>query len=192
MCDVPVFYATSEGQTRRIAERIASTLREQGLSSEAFDLSNRKTKPDWLSARAVVIGGSIHAGSHQRAVREFVERELRHVAARPSAFFSVSLSAGSRNPAEVDAARSLAVGFVRAAGWEPRHLACFAGTLAYTKYGLLKRLAMQYIARAEGAPTDPSRDYEFTNWNAVRQFALDVSQDVLGGRARETPAASVA
>jgi menaquinone-dependent protoporphyrinogen oxidase len=112
-------------------------------------------------------------------VREFVERELRHLAVRPSAFFSVSLSAGSRNPAEVDAARSLAVGFVRAAGWEPRHLACFAGTLAYTKYGLSKRLAMQYIARAEGAPTDASRDYEFTDWNAVRQFALDFAADVV-------------
>ena len=191
MCDVPVFYATSEGQTRLIAERIAATLREQGLSSEAFDVATHGADPDWLSARAVVVGGSIHAGSHQRALKEFVERELRHLAARPSAFFSVSLSVGSKNPAEVDAARALAAGFVRAAGWEPRHLACFAGKLAYTQYGLLKRLVMQYIARAEGGPTDASRDYEFTDWNAVRQFALDVSLDVLG-RGRETPAASVA
>ena len=32
MIDVPVFYATTEGQTRRIAEFMAAALRDQGLS----------------------------------------------------------------------------------------------------------------------------------------------------------------
>jgi menaquinone-dependent protoporphyrinogen oxidase len=47
---------------------------------------------------------------------------------------------------------------------------------------------MRYIAWREGGPTDTSRDYEFTDWNAVRQFALEVASDV----AREArPAASM-
>jgi menaquinone-dependent protoporphyrinogen IX oxidase len=37
---------------------------------------------------------------------------------------------------------------------------------------------MRFIAWREGAPTDARRDYEFTNWTAVRQFALDVAADV--------------
>ena len=192
MTKVPVFYATSEGQARRIAEQIASTLRQQGLTSEVFDLSIPAAQPDWLTARGVVVGGSIHGGRHQRALAEFVERQALHLGARPSAFFSVSLSAGSRNAVEVEAARALAISFVHSAGWEPRHVACFAGKLAYTQYGLIKRVVMQFIAWREGAPTDARRDYEFTDWKAVRQFALDVSQDVRrGARDLEVPAVAV-
>jgi menaquinone-dependent protoporphyrinogen oxidase len=188
MCEVPVFYATSEGQTRRIADQIASTLRQQGLTSEVFDLSAPAAPPDWRAVRGVIVGGSIHGGRHQRALAEFVERQALHLGARPSAFFSVSLSAGSRNAVEVDAARALASAFVRSAGWEPRHIACFAGKLAYTQYGLVKRLLMQFIAWREGAPTDARRDYEFTDWKAVRQFTLAVAQDV---RQLDVPAVAV-
>ena len=38
---------------------------------------------------------------------------------------------------------------------------------------------MRFIAWREGAPTDVRRDYEFTDWNAVRRFALGVAADVL-------------
>lgn len=175
---VPVFYATTEGHTRRIAEQIASTLRQLGLDSEARALSEVMPPVEWLNVRGVVLGASLHGGRHQRAAVNFLTREAGHLAVRPSAFFSVSLSAGSRKPAEVDAARALATGFVRAAGWEPRRLACFAGKLAYSQYGFFKRQAMRFIAWREGAPTDARRDYEFTDWAAVRQFALDVAADV--------------
>ena len=43
----------------------------------------------------------------------------------------------------------------------------------------MTRQIMRFIAWREGAPTDTSRDYEFTDWNMVRQFALDVATDVL-------------
>jgi menaquinone-dependent protoporphyrinogen oxidase len=175
---VPVFYVTTEGHTRTIAEHVASTLREQGFDSEARELS-RETRIDWSDVRAVVVGASIHVGRHQRAAVDFARHEARHLNARPSAFFSVSLSAGSRNPAEVEAARGLAQSFVRAAGWAPQRTRCFAGKLAYRQYGFLTRQAMRFIAWREGAPTDTSRDYEFTDWAAVRQFALDFAADTL-------------
>jgi menaquinone-dependent protoporphyrinogen oxidase len=179
MASVPVFYASTEGHTRRIAEQIASTLREQGLDSEARGLAEDMPPVDWVNVRGVVLGASIHAGSHQKVAADFARHEARHLAVRPSAFFSVSLSAGSRKPAEVDAARALASGFVKAAGWEPRRIACFAGKLAYTQYGFFIRQMMRFIAWREGAPTDTSRDYEFTDWVAVRRFALDVAADVV-------------
>ncbi len=176
---VPVFYATTEGHTRRIAEEIASALREQGMASEATDLAAASPPIDWLNVQGVVLGASIYAGRHQKVAETFAKAEARHLAVRPSAFFSVSLSAGSRNPAEVEAARALAKGFVKAAGWEPRRVECFAGKLAYSRYGFFKRQLMRFIAWREGAPTDVRRDYEFTDWNAVRRFALGVAADVL-------------
>jgi menaquinone-dependent protoporphyrinogen oxidase len=174
-----VFYTTTEGQTRRIAERIAAILREHDVSSEAFDIARPAASPiDWSRVRGVVVGASLHLGRHQRAAREFVSVHRWELSARPSAFFSVSLSAGSDDPAEASAARRLAEEFVKSAGWRPEVLACFAGRLAYTQYGLLKRLVMQGIARREGAPTDASRDHEFTDWAAVRRFANDIAYEV--------------
>jgi menaquinone-dependent protoporphyrinogen oxidase len=130
-----------------------------------------------LNIASAVLGASIHAGRHQQSAIDFVAREAKHLNALPAAFFSVSLSAGSRDPSELDAARHFAADFVRAAQWEPRRVTCFAGKLAYTQYGFFKRWIMRWIAAREGAPTDTSRDYDFTDWKAVREFALSVAAD---------------
>ena len=99
---------------------------------------------------------------------------------RPSAFFSVSLSAGSANAHEVAAARDLAQAFVAGTGWHPRQIACFAGRLAYTQYGFLKRHLMRWIATKEGASTDTARDHEFTDWGAVVRFSEQIAADIRG------------
>jgi menaquinone-dependent protoporphyrinogen oxidase len=176
---VPVFCATTEGQTHRIAAEIAAVLREQGFISDVHCLSESMPTIDWKNVRGVVVGASIHAGRHQRVAADFVTREAQHLSARPSAFFSVSLSAASRNPAEVDAVRGLARNFLRQTRWQPNRVFSVAGKLAYSRYGFFTRQLMRLIAWREGAPTDASRDYEFTDWKAVRQFALDVATDVM-------------
>jgi menaquinone-dependent protoporphyrinogen oxidase len=61
--------------------------------------------------------------------------------------------------------------FMQKTGWHPQNVASFAGALAYSKYGFLKRFVMQRVARGVGEPTDPTRDYEYTDWEAVTRFA---------------------
>jgi menaquinone-dependent protoporphyrinogen oxidase len=186
MPSIPVFFATTEGHTKTIAEAIAAVLREEGYDSEALDVTRHREPFAWLNAVSAVIGGSLHAGQHQRELHAFVAREARHLNARPAAFFSVSLSAASRNQAEVDAAHGLAAAFTRDASWTPRRIACFAGKLAYTQYSFFIRLVMRRIARKEGGPTDTSRDHDLTDWAAVRAFAKSVAADAraaLGVRA---------
>jgi menaquinone-dependent protoporphyrinogen oxidase len=177
MFRVPVFYATTEGHTRRIAEAIASTLRERGFDSEALDLASQ-VEPDWSQIEGAIVGGSLHGGRHQRAVEIFVEREAANLSSRPAAFFSVSLNAASRNPEKIAAARGIATAFLKNAGWFPHRLRCFAGKLAYSEYGFIKRWIMRRIAKAEGQPTDTSRDYDYTNWSEVREFALAIASDL--------------
>jgi menaquinone-dependent protoporphyrinogen oxidase len=94
----------------------------------------------------------------------------------PSAFFSVSLSAASEHLAEKEAARKLGEALPAASGWTPATVVSLAGRLAYTKYGFLKRQLMKRIARKEGAPTDTSRDYEFTNWEKVDLLAATIDR----------------
>jgi menaquinone-dependent protoporphyrinogen oxidase len=179
MCSVPVLYATSEGQTRRISERLAQTLREQGLSSAAIDVSSAEARTvDWAHVRGAVVAASLHAGRHQRAASEFARAHAAEFSAIPSVFVSVSLSAASKNEREREAARRLADGFVTAAEWKPWRVACVAGRLAYTQYGFLTRWFMKRIARKEGGPTDTSRDHELTDWPAVERLAKDLADQV--------------
>jgi menaquinone-dependent protoporphyrinogen oxidase len=172
MVEVPVFYASTEGQTRRIAERVADRLRGRGLPASAVDVASPQAAGlDWSGVRGAVLGASLHLGKHQKAAVRFVAANRDRLNAVPSAFFSVSMAAASKNPAEVEAARTIATGFLDASGWRPGTVECMAGRLAYTQYGFVTRLLMKRIARKEGGATDTSRDWEYTDWAAVDRFA---------------------
>ena len=171
-CEVPIFFATSEGQTRKIAEALAEMLHQRGLDSCAIDIASGDADwVDWTRVRAAVVGASIHAGRHQRAAARFVRVHAAALNRHPSAFFSVSLSAASSKPAGRDAARAIADAFPGPLGWTPQAIACVAGALVYSQYGFVKRFVMRRIARPEGGPTDTSRDYEMTDWTAVAELA---------------------
>ena len=102
-----------------------------------------------------VIAASVHAGRHEREIIAFVKRYRAELERLSAAFISVTLSeAGVEDPA-----RTLPV----------------AGALTYTRYNVLVRFIMKRIARKAGGPTDTSRDYDFTNWDAIDRFAESVA-----------------
>ena len=189
-CEVPVFYATTEGQTRRIAERLATVLREEGFRSRAIDVSDPEVANiAWSGVRGVLVGASVHQQEHQRSATAFVKAHAAELNSRPSVFFSVSLSIASRNLAEVEAARDIARAFPTAAGWQPHDVVTMAGCLAYTHYDILTRLLMKHIARKEGAPTDTSRDYDMTDWTAVDGLGREMAGLIRDGEWRAPRAA---
>jgi menaquinone-dependent protoporphyrinogen IX oxidase len=77
MSDVLILYASKHGHTAKIAERIAATMRADGVS---VDLQSADAAGDLSPAdyAAIVVGASIHAGHHQR---EIVDWAKRHQAA---------------------------------------------------------------------------------------------------------------
>jgi len=89
----------------------------------------------------------------------------------PTAFFSVSASAGSGEArGRADAQRVLQE-FLAETHWEPDMVATIAGAMAFTKYPLLMRWLLREISRRNGGPTDTSRDHELTDWEQVCSFA---------------------
>jgi menaquinone-dependent protoporphyrinogen oxidase len=102
-----------------------------------------------------------------------------------AAFVSVTLSeAGAEDPtkpaderraAAADAQRMIDV-FVNETGWRPEHALPVAGALVYSRYNFLVRFLMKRIARKAGAPTDTSRDYEFTDWAALDRFVGELAE----------------
>jgi menaquinone-dependent protoporphyrinogen oxidase len=182
MNEVPVFYATNEGQTRRIAERVAAILREQGFSSAAVDVSsNEASAVDWQRVKGAVLGASLHLGKYQKRASVFARERHDSLNRVPSAFFGVSLSAASKNPEERAAAERLARSFPEGTGWRPARIESFAGALAYSQYSFLVRFFMKRIARKEGGPTDTTRDHDLTDWAAVSRFAHEMADELLQG-----------
>jgi menaquinone-dependent protoporphyrinogen oxidase len=178
-CEVPVFFATSEGQTRRIATRIASVLHDLGFDSRAVDVAGRDAAQiDWTRVRGALVGASLHAGKHQKTAERFVREHSADLSGVPSAFFSVSLSAASKNAKEVVAADKLARAFPVACGWSPARIVTVAGRLAYRQYGFFIRWVMKRIAKKEGGPTDTSRDHEMTNWDDVDALAREMARRI--------------
>ena len=187
MCEVPVFYATTEGHTGRIAQFLAHQLRQHGLDSEAIPIASSGAGPTaWDRVSGVIVGASLHIGKHQAEAGAFVRRFHHELSAVPSVFVSVSLAAASRNPDEVAAARQLAEKFCVETDWQPWRVMSVAGCLAYTKYNWLVRLFMRRIARKEGASTDMTRDHDYTDWRMVERIAADLASRI---RRADLPAA---
>ena len=165
-----ILYATTEGHTARIAERIAQRLRDK---EHEVVMHRADAVPSGLEPAdydGVIVGSSIHYGHHPNFLRALVRRLRTALTARPSAFFSVSLSAGGPG-AKPEAARRYLETFLRQVDWHPPQTATFAGALRYSKYGVFKRLLMRMIVGIAGGDTDPTRDYEYTDWDAVDRFA---------------------
>ena len=169
-----ILYATTEGHTARIAERIAQSLRDKGYRVDSRPADAGSTSPDPGAYDGVMIGASIHYGRHPGYLRTLVRTLRSTLAARPSAFFSVSLSAGGPG-AKPKAAQRYLETFLRQTGWQPRQTAAFAGALQYSKYGALKRMVMIVFVGLAGGDTDTSRDYEYTDWDAVDRFTEDLT-----------------
>jgi len=50
----------------------------------------------------------------------------------------------------------------------PGHIFLVAGALKYTEYDFMKRILMSLIAQRNGADTDTTHDYEYTDWTRLR------------------------
>ena len=186
-----ILYATRQGHTRRIAEHIAAGLRTLQIDVE---LRNVKVPPepiDWSQYDWACLAASVHAGHHEPEMIAFVKHHRQSLEQRRAVFVSVTLSeAGAedvrqpkaiRERAAEDAQRMIDV-FIQETDWAPARVLPVAGALAYSQYNFIIRFVMKRIARKAGAPTDTSRDYEFTDWAALDRFVADAAR-AAGSRA---------
>jgi len=175
-----IAYGTGEGQTAKVAERIVSTLKDRGHEAVAVDLGEGEPDRPIEAFDAVLVGSSIHVGTHQPAVETFVREHREALSARPTGFFQVSLSSATDDEERRAEAVNYVESFVEATDWHPDRIGLFGGALRYSEYGFLKRLMMKGIAKEATGDTDTSRDYEYTDWAEVAAFARDFAAFVEG------------
>ncbi|WP_049920708.1 flavodoxin domain-containing protein [Haloferax sulfurifontis] len=177
-----VIYGTGEGQTAKIAERVATVLSERGHEASALNVHDQLESFTLEEYDSVVVGASIHVGKHQGEVRDFVTDNQDALSEMPTAFFQVSLS--SANEEKREEAAGYVESFLTETEWHPDRIGQFGGALRFSEYGFLKRLMMKRIANdLLTEERKPTGDLEFTDWDAVDAFAADVAafvEDRLG------------
>ena len=168
---VLVIFATSYGQTEKIARQIAATLERNEIAVELCDAG--KTRPAMATEQyaAILVGSSIIAKGHQPAIKHFIHENAPTLNQLPSAFFQVSASAGSGSLHARMAAQRIMEEFLEGEAWTPLLSASVAGAINYTRYNLLLRWYMRKASEKNGGSTDTSREHEYTDWVQVERFA---------------------
>jgi menaquinone-dependent protoporphyrinogen oxidase len=173
MTKILLVFHTSEGQTAKIADRIAATLRNASVDVAVHEVSDA---PGPEGFDGVIVGDSIHAVHHSRPLTRYLRGHRTALDTMPFALFQVSLTSANPDAEHTASAQALVDELMHATGVVPDVVGLFAGALLYTRYGWIKRRVMRAIVRKEGGDTDMSRDYEYTDWDAVEAFARDVGR----------------
>jgi len=163
-----IIYGTTEGQTKKIAERAGEQISKAGHEAELVDSEHASVSPDWSSCDAVVLAGSIHQERHQDSLINFVIAHRDRIQPLPSALISVSLSAATEE------GRPAAEGYVERLSWitkfEPSRTLLLAGALRYSKYEYFKVEIVKHIVSKTTGDFAPTGDHEFTDWEELSRF----------------------
>lgn len=164
-----VGYATVEGQTRKIAEAVASAVESTGNHALLFDTASGG---EYAVEHpfAAILCAPVHAARYPGSFAAFVGQEVTWLNTVPSAFVSVSMLIRSEFEEEREEAAHFPDTLLSETGWKPRLIHHAAGALRYREYDFFKRWIIRRMAAHENAPTDVTRDHEFTDWTALAAF----------------------
>lgn len=153
-----LLYASRYGQTAKVMRRIAAVIEQEGVGCTVATVDDA---PPLHEFNDVVVAGAIYFGRHDRRVRRYVHRHLHELEERHTALVTIC--------GDTALAPLFLEKFSAATGWQPDVAATFAGAVRYSRYGWLTRMIMRRAAARAGRPTEG--EHEYTDWNAVEEFA---------------------
>lgn len=176
MTHILIVYGTTDGHTRKIAQVLAEDLRANLCCVDIVDAAGmlRDQSPEGYDG--VIVAASVHIGDYQKTVTRWVAHHAPMLNIMPSAFLSVSLAVVERRAQARTEIITIMERFLERSGWRPTMTRMVAGALLYTRYGWLKRHMMKRIVEKAGGDTDTTRDYEYTDWNDLRDFAGEFAE----------------
>jgi menaquinone-dependent protoporphyrinogen oxidase len=180
-----ILFATIDGQTARIADHMAEVLRSEGHKVVTRPARVADAADDTASFDGVIVGCGIRYGSYAKYLAPIVQRSVAPLGT-PTAFFSVCLSADGPG-AKPATAKGYVDAFLCETAWRPLQVESFGGALLYRRYNPFTRFMMRMISGIAGGETDTTRDYEYTDWEAVAGFAREFSARVATRSRHELP-----
>lgn len=159
-------YATSEGQTRKIARHVADRIVAAGHSVELAGLGDAGDA-ELSRFDAAILCGSVHVGHYQRVVSDFAADHLPALDAMPTLFLSVSLAAAGHDAEDWRGLETILADFQEATGWTPGEVAQVAGAYMPSQYDVFRKFVMRRIVAARDPEADLDWDREYTDWPAL-------------------------
>lgn len=173
MIRILIVYGTTDGHTRKIAQVLAEDLRANLCSVDALDAAGPLWRHSPEGYDGVIVAASVHIGDYQRAVGRWVRMHAPLLNRVPTAFLSVCLAVLEKGVGPRQEILRIMRRFLDRCGWRPSITKMVAGALPYTRYGWLKRQMLRRIVAKAGGDTDTTRDFEYTDWIDLRNFAQD-------------------
>jgi menaquinone-dependent protoporphyrinogen oxidase len=188
MQNILIVYATREGQTEKVAAQVQQYLENANHRVRLVNAQDRAALDaiDLQAFDQLIFGASMHAGGLEKEIVSFINTHQDEIRAKERSFFLVLLSAATkdkgRREASLQEAANRMVEKLRVTFEDTEMI---AGALMYSKYPLPVRWIMKRIARQTGEATDTSKDYEYTDWQQVKQYAMRLANAI--PRQREPP-----
>jgi menaquinone-dependent protoporphyrinogen oxidase len=169
-----IIYSSTDGHTKEICLRLQKIIESQQHQVTIESVNQANTLP-LNSFDKIIIGASIRYGKHSKDIYEFISKNLHILDSKPNAFFSVNVVARKpeKNTPETNPYLHK---FLRQIEWTPKNLAVFAGKIEYQKYKFWDRIMIRLIMWMTKGPTDPNTNIEFTDWNQVENFGVEISK----------------
>lgn len=170
MGKVLIIHGSVDGQTAKIASRIAEVIKKQKFEVEVIDVEHLPHGFIVKGCDGILIGSPLRNRRYSAQIQQFIQEQEPYFRELSSGFFSVSLADGATK-----SKRSWLDGIIKSffdkTGWHPKFVGRFGGALLYTQYGFWVRVPMALAGRFMGYPTDTSHDHELTQWDDVEKFA---------------------
>ena len=168
-----ITYFSKYGQTEKIAKRIAEVIQSSGETVHLNAVGQILANETLADYDRIILGSPIYAHSHSREIAAFIKKFRNEMIEQPTAFFSVSASAAG-DEKQLCEVKKLFNQFLRDCDFVPDHVTIFAGALPYREYNWFLRMMMKWIVSRAGGDTDTSKNYEYTDWERVEEFARSV------------------
>lgn len=171
-----LYYATRDGQSRRIAERISGRLAEAGISASLCNLAEVSPESDVLQGHTpVVLVAAVRYGRHLVEADRFLAHYAALASPPPLVLLSVNLTARKPGKSTVEGNAYLRA-VIRRHRLQPAIASAIAGQLDYPRYRWFDRQMIRFIMKLTGGPTDPAAQVEFTDWGQVDDLARRIAE----------------
>lgn len=172
-----IVYATTDGQTRKVARFAADRLATVGRMVELLPAGEAEGV-DLGRFDGVILAGSLHAGGFQKSLEAFAAANASALKNSQTLFLPVSLSAAGDDREDWDGLEECVARFQKDTGWKPGQIAHVAGAFRFSEYDFFRGWAMRWIAAQKDQAVDPRKDKEFTDWAALGE-TLDAWAEAL-------------
>jgi menaquinone-dependent protoporphyrinogen oxidase len=169
-----VAYATTEGQTKKIAKFAASRLEGMGHEVSLQDASDYLSSLNIEGFDRIILAGSVHEEQHQEVFGSFIVAHKLALANKKTLFLSVSLSAAFEET--LAEAEGYAKNLFEDLDWHPDKYLLVAGAIKHGSYGYYQEMIIQHNVLPKRPIEKPEEDHEFTDWASLDKAIVDFAR----------------